>query len=78
MGGPARSPKSRMLARLQTKAKLIGSRASDEVEGLRFEVKWEPAQGALGVFVDPQELVMTGQELAIVSYWSGSLFWNKN
>ncbi|KAF7375946.1 Mediator of RNA polymerase II transcription subunit 14 [Mycena sanguinolenta] len=52
--GPARSPKARVLAELQHRAKLDTSRASDEVEGLKFEVRWEPAKGALGVVISPE------------------------
>ncbi|KAJ7647579.1 mediator complex subunit MED14-domain-containing protein [Roridomyces roridus] len=49
--GPARSPKAHVLAELQQRAKLGASRPSDEVEGLKFEVVWEPAKGALGAVV---------------------------
>ncbi|KAG6866650.1 hypothetical protein C0991_000760 [Blastosporella zonata] len=49
--GPARSPKSRAFSRLQRRAKLGNGMASDEVEGLRFQVLWEPAKGALCVNV---------------------------
>ncbi|KAJ6602180.1 mediator complex subunit MED14-domain-containing protein [Mycena sp. CBHHK59/15] len=52
--GPVRSPKARVLAELQQKSKLGGSRPSDEVEGLRFEVRWEPAKGALGAVISPE------------------------
>ncbi|KAJ6497836.1 mediator complex subunit MED14-domain-containing protein [Mycena sanguinolenta] len=52
--GPARSPKARVLAELQHRAKLGALRASDEVEGLKFEVRWEPAKGALGVVISPE------------------------
>ncbi|KXN90150.1 Mediator of RNA polymerase II transcription subunit 14 [Leucoagaricus sp. SymC.cos] len=56
--GPERSPKSRMLAKLQRKAKLGNSISSDEIEGLRFEVQWEPEKGALGVILPPDQLVL--------------------
>ncbi|KAG5652470.1 hypothetical protein H0H81_004878 [Sphagnurus paluster] len=49
--GPARSPKARAFAKLQRKSKLGSGVPSDEVEGLRFQVLWEPAKGALGVSV---------------------------
>ncbi|KAJ7874735.1 mediator complex subunit MED14-domain-containing protein [Mycena olivaceomarginata] len=52
--GPARSPKARVLAELQHRSKLGALRASDEVEGLKFEVRWEPAKGALGVPISPE------------------------
>jgi mediator of RNA polymerase II transcription subunit 14 len=66
-GGPARSSKGRVLAYLQQKSKLGTSRPSDEVEGLRFEVKWEPTKGALGVILPPSELVLSVDEQSIVS-----------
>ncbi|KAJ7078861.1 mediator complex subunit MED14-domain-containing protein [Mycena belliarum] len=51
--GPARSPKARVLAELQQRSKLGALRPSDEVEGLKFEVRWEPAKGALGAVISP-------------------------
>ncbi|KAJ7755751.1 mediator complex subunit MED14-domain-containing protein [Mycena maculata] len=52
--GPARSPKARVLAELQQRSKLGTFRPSDEVEGLQFEVRWEPAKGALGAVISPE------------------------
>ncbi|KAJ7928568.1 mediator complex subunit MED14-domain-containing protein [Mycena leptocephala] len=52
--GPARSPKARVLAELQQRSKLGTLRASDEVEGLKFEVRWEPAIGALGAVISAE------------------------
>ncbi|KAJ7128933.1 mediator complex subunit MED14-domain-containing protein [Mycena crocata] len=52
--GPARSPKARVLAELQRRSKLGTLRPSDEVEGLKFEVRWEPAKGALGAVISPE------------------------
>ncbi|KAG6886292.1 hypothetical protein C0993_006702 [Termitomyces sp. T159_Od127] len=49
--GPARSPRKRVLARLQCRAKLGAGMPSDEVEGLKIQVLWEPTKGALGVNV---------------------------
>ncbi|KAJ7502829.1 mediator complex subunit MED14-domain-containing protein [Mycena galericulata] len=51
--GPARSPKARVLAEIQQRSKLGTLRPSDEVEGLKFEVRWEPAKGALGAVIAP-------------------------
>ncbi|KAG6862349.1 hypothetical protein C0995_016047 [Termitomyces sp. Mi166 len=51
--GPTRSPKRRIFARLQRRAKLGDGIPSDEVEGLKFQVLWEPAKSALGVNVFP-------------------------
>jgi len=65
--GPERTPKSRMLAKLQRKAKLGNSKPSDEVEGLRFEVKWQPEKGALGVILSPKQLVLPEELLRVVS-----------
>jgi mediator of RNA polymerase II transcription subunit 14 len=47
--GPARTSRQRTIARLQQKSKLGTARPSDDVEGLRFNVHWEPARGALGI-----------------------------
>jgi mediator of RNA polymerase II transcription subunit 14 len=47
--GPARTSRQRAIARLQQKSKLGNARPSDDVEGLRFNVHWEPAKGALGI-----------------------------
>jgi mediator of RNA polymerase II transcription subunit 14 len=66
-GGPARSPQARVLAELQRKSKLGKSRPSDEVEGLRIEVRWEPTKGAMGVNLPPSDLVDPASNLSIVS-----------
>ncbi|KIJ59729.1 hypothetical protein HYDPIDRAFT_118235 [Hydnomerulius pinastri MD-312] len=66
-GGPARSPVARMLAELQKKAKLGGARPSDEVEGLKFDVKWEPVKGTLGVGIDQDETMAAIGELLVDS-----------
>jgi mediator of RNA polymerase II transcription subunit 14 len=52
--GPARSPKARVLAELQQRSKLGTLKPSDDVEGLKFEVRWEPAKGALGAVIAPE------------------------
>ncbi|CAA7259201.1 unnamed protein product [Cyclocybe aegerita] len=56
--GPARTSRQRVIARLQQKSKTGSRRPSDEVEGLKFVVQWEPAQGALGAFIRPEESVL--------------------
>ncbi|EIW78720.1 MED14-domain-containing protein [Coniophora puteana RWD-64-598 SS2] len=48
-GGPARSPKARILAEMQQRVKLGGAQPSDVIEGLKFDVRWEAMKGALGV-----------------------------
>ena len=48
-----RSPKARVLAELQGRSRLETSRPSDEVEHMRFDVRWEPENGALGVAPAP-------------------------
>jgi mediator of RNA polymerase II transcription subunit 14 len=65
--GPERTPEQRVLARLQHKSKLGNSTTSDEVEGLRFTVNWEPAKGAFGLFVDPSEVSLAPNTLRVVS-----------
>ncbi|KAG8218037.1 mediator complex subunit MED14-domain-containing protein, partial [Butyriboletus roseoflavus] len=66
-GGPARSPTARMLSELQLKAKLGSTKPSDEVEGLKFEVKWEPIRGTLGVAIDRAESMTIIGELSVDS-----------
>uniref|UniRef100_A0A8H8CQ10 Mediator of RNA polymerase II transcription subunit 14 n=1 Tax=Psilocybe cubensis TaxID=181762 RepID=A0A8H8CQ10_PSICU len=53
--GPARTSRQRVAARLQQKAKLGRAKPSDEVEGLKFSVVWEPTKGALGVIVSAED-----------------------
>ncbi|KAF8972893.1 mediator complex subunit MED14-domain-containing protein [Flammula alnicola] len=53
--GPARTSRQRVVARLQQKSKLGDAKPSDEVEGLRFTVNWEPAKGALGILIPAEE-----------------------
>lgn len=61
-----RSPKARVLAELQEKSKLDGARPSDEVEPLRFDVKWAPEKGALGVNISAEDAKLPAGELMIV------------
>jgi mediator of RNA polymerase II transcription subunit 14 len=65
--GPTRTPQKRAIARLQQKTKLGGAKASDEVEGLGFMVRWEPTKGALGVLIPLEQLVLPEDALQIVS-----------
>ena len=65
-GGPARSHKARVLAELEQKAKLGSAKPSDQVEGLKFEIKWEPTKGAMGVVINPEDAMLTPEELFIV------------
>ncbi|KAH9945691.1 MED14-domain-containing protein [Amylocystis lapponica] len=60
-----RSPKDRVLAALQEKAKLDSKRPSDEVEQLRLDVKWEPEKGALGINVSAEDIRLPAAELVI-------------
>ncbi|KAH0826875.1 mediator complex subunit MED14-domain-containing protein [Lanmaoa asiatica] len=66
-GGPARPPAARMLSELQLKAKLGSARPSDEVEGLKFEVNWEPMKGTLGVLINQDESMAVIKELLVES-----------
>lgn len=66
-GGPARSARARALADLQLKSKLGSMRPSDEVEGLKFQVTWEPSQGAFGVNIPREEMILSPQVLRVVS-----------
>ncbi|PIL36575.1 hypothetical protein GSI_00264 [Ganoderma sinense ZZ0214-1] len=60
-----RSPRARVLAELQSRSKLEGTVPSDEVESMRFEVRWEPEAGALGVAPAREEMLMVAEELQI-------------
>ncbi|EJD03366.1 MED14-domain-containing protein [Fomitiporia mediterranea MF3/22] len=64
-GGPDRSPKERILAKLQLDGKLRGSRPSDEVETFRVVVKWEPTKGALGAQMPPHLETLIPEELEV-------------
>lgn len=64
--GPARSAKDRALARLQKKSKLGTQQASDEVEGFKFSVTWEPTNGALGINISPEEYYLPEEMLRVV------------
>ena len=65
-GGPFRSPKARVIAKIQRVSKLGNSRPSDEVEGFEFNVRWEPAQGALGVHLPAESLTLSRDALKVV------------
>jgi mediator of RNA polymerase II transcription subunit 14 len=65
-GGPARSSKARLLADLQQKSKLGHAKPSDEAEALSFQVRWEPAKGALSVILSPENTIVPDNELLIV------------
>jgi len=67
-GGPARSSKARVLADLQQKSKLGTTKPSDEVEGLKFEIRWEPAKGALGVNIPLEDSIMPDGLILVVSF----------
>jgi mediator of RNA polymerase II transcription subunit 14 len=65
--GPERSSKARVISKLQQRSKLGNASASDEVESLRFKVRWEPARGALGVLIPVEEVsALPENELNIV------------
>ena len=74
-GGPKRSPRERVLARLQLEEKLNGLRPSDEVETFRIEVKWEPTKGALGVLLPPHLQTLEPGELEVASSLYSSSFY---
>lgn len=66
-GGPARTPVARMLADLQQGAKSGDAHPSDEVEGLMFDVRWEPMKGTLGVIINQEEVLATVGRLEVDS-----------
>ncbi|KZT40826.1 MED14-domain-containing protein [Sistotremastrum suecicum HHB10207 ss-3] len=63
---PSRSALDRVLTELEEKSK-FGSdrRPSDQIEDVSLQVKWEPAKGALGVNLTPQDAVLAESELAV-------------
>ncbi|KAK7045730.1 mediator complex subunit [Paramarasmius palmivorus] len=62
-----RSSRALALAELQQKSKLGTMKPSDDVEGLKFEVHWEPTPGALNVNVTAQDCVLPEGTLAVNS-----------
>ncbi|KAL0956179.1 hypothetical protein HGRIS_002339 [Hohenbuehelia grisea] len=65
-GGPLRTPKQRILAELQRKAKIPpGKQPSDEVAGMRISVRWEPSPGALDVNLPHDHVVSSNKELTV-------------
>ncbi|KAI0785537.1 MED14-domain-containing protein [Abortiporus biennis] len=65
---PKRSARAQVLAELQERSKL-GSRSkpSDDVEGLKFEVKWEIQKNVLGVVIPPEAVYIPENELKVNS-----------
>jgi hypothetical protein len=68
-GGPLRSAKARLVAKLQQNSKLGKSYLSDEVEGLIFDARWQPVQGALGVNLPVEALALPHGALKVVRLW---------
>ncbi|KAI0344782.1 MED14-domain-containing protein [Trametopsis cervina] len=72
---PHRSPRDRVLAELQERAKLGGRvqsqdvrskpQPSDEVESMKFSVTWEPQRTALGVQISVEDAILPPGELLI-------------
>ncbi|KAF5388784.1 hypothetical protein D9757_005677 [Collybiopsis confluens] len=60
-----RSSKAKVLAELQYTAKLGSKQASDKVESLRFEVRWEPTPNALGISIPPTEYTLSNDALVV-------------
>ncbi|KIY71148.1 MED14-domain-containing protein [Cylindrobasidium torrendii FP15055 ss-10] len=59
------SPRAKILAELQRKAKLGGQRPSEEVEGLSFRVTWDPEYRALGIDVHREDLSIAPEVLKV-------------
>ena len=66
-GGCRRTPKDRILAKLEQSAKLLDAYPSDDVETFHFEVKWEPTKGALGTNIPSEFLQLDSKEFQVVS-----------
>jgi len=58
--------KSKALAELQQVSKLRSKRPSDTVEHLQFDIRWEPAQGALAVLIPREDTVIAKDFLVVV------------
>ncbi|TFK44507.1 mediator complex subunit MED14-domain-containing protein [Crucibulum laeve] len=63
--GPARSARARAMSRIQQKSKLGGGRPSDEVEGLKSSVRWQPEPNALGVLLQSEDVFMPENGLQV-------------
>lgn len=61
-----RSSKAKVLAELQYASKLGSRRASDKVESLKFEVRWEPTPNAVGIPIAAEEFVLPDGVLVVV------------
>lgn len=78
---PKRSPKDRVLAELQERAKLTVStpdqqrqrlHPSDEVEGMSLKVKWTPERDALGIkLLDPKVMEFEFTVVSTLRRWCG-------
>jgi mediator of RNA polymerase II transcription subunit 14 len=69
IGGPVRPPKARILAEIQERSKLgATTKPSDDVEGLKIEVTWEPTKGALNVSLPPYEAKLSSDSIKIVCH----------
>ena len=64
--GHPRSPKARFLAELQQISKLGSLKPSDDVEGLKFQVSWQPSKGVLGVSMNPADVDLVEKTLTVV------------
>ncbi|CAG7850975.1 SubName: Full=Related to RNA polymerase II mediator complex protein pmc1 {ECO:0000313/EMBL:CCA73688.1} [Serendipita indica DSM 11827] len=58
-----RTPVDQFKAEMENRLKLKGAKASDEVEHYKFEVRWKPQQGALGVVINLLALDHEGLEI---------------
>ncbi|THV06734.1 MED14-domain-containing protein [Dendrothele bispora CBS 962.96] len=59
--------KIKALAELQQVSKLQSKRPSDTVEHLKFDIRWEPAQGALAVALPREETIIPKDFLVVTA-----------
>ncbi|KAJ3733741.1 MED14-domain-containing protein [Lentinula guzmanii] len=59
------SSKAKVLSELQYTSKLGSKRASDNVESLKFEVRWEPTPNAIGINIPPEEYALPDGVLVV-------------
>ncbi|KAH9963764.1 mediator complex subunit MED14-domain-containing protein [Russula dissimulans] len=62
---PIRKPHARVVTELQDRAKLGGRRPSDTVEGIAWNVVWEPTLLALGIALTSEGAISTPGELTV-------------
>ncbi|KAJ3975413.1 MED14-domain-containing protein [Lentinula raphanica] len=61
----ASSSKANVLAELQYASKLGSKSASDHIQSLKFEVRWEPTPNAIGINIPPEDYLLPNGVLVV-------------